>query len=254
MWIFHINLIFLCPSQTKSHAFRPGDLEGHNPRLVNRSTRTPYKSAIEMLAFWSVEMCFMKYRTFIRPFRKIAKIDYQLRHVCSSVLPFAWNISVLTGRVFMESDIWVFFSKICLEISSLIAVWLEKRVPYMETDVLPWYYLAQLFLYLYVLLYLYLETFRTKVIEKIKPQFMFSIFFFFRKSCRFLDNVEKCGRSRQATDENAVRRMRFACQRKQKYGHALRTCNTYSFIATWICGFEKDGDALILGTLQGYIN
>jgi len=109
MWIFHINLIFLCPSQTKSHAFRPGDLEGHNPRLVNRSTRTPYKSAIEMLAFWSVEMCFMKYRTFIRPFRKIAKIDYQLRHVCSSVLPFAWNISVLTGRVFMESDIWVFF-------------------------------------------------------------------------------------------------------------------------------------------------
>jgi len=92
MWIFHINLIFLCPSQTKSHAYRPGDLEGHNPRLVNRSARTPSKSAIEMLAFRSVEMCCMKYRTFISLVRKIAKIDYQLRHVCSSVRPFAWNI------------------------------------------------------------------------------------------------------------------------------------------------------------------
>ena len=34
---------------------------------------------------------------------------------------------------------------------------------------------------------------------------------FFRKSCRLLDNVEKYGRARQATDENRIRGMRFAC-------------------------------------------
>jgi hypothetical protein len=34
---------------------------------------------------------------------------------------------------------------------------------------------------------------------------------FFRKSCRLLDNVEKYGTARQATDGNIIRRMRFAC-------------------------------------------
>jgi hypothetical protein len=40
---------------------------------------------------------------------------------------------------------------------------------------------------------------------------MFSNFFFFQKSCRLWDNVEKYGRARQATDGNIIRRMRFAC-------------------------------------------
>jgi hypothetical protein len=34
---------------------------------------------------------------------------------------------------------------------------------------------------------------------------------FFRKSCRFSDNVEKYGTARQATDDNIIRRMRFEC-------------------------------------------
>ena len=33
---------------------------------------------------------------------------------------------------------------------------------------------------------------------------------FFRKSCRFLGNVEKCGIAGEATDDNIIRRMRFA--------------------------------------------
>jgi hypothetical protein len=37
-------------------------------------------------------------------------------------------------------------------------------------------------------------------------------FFFFRKSCRLWDNVEKCGRFGDDTDVNIIRRMRFACQ------------------------------------------
>ena len=54
------------------------------------------------------------------------------------------------------------------------------------------------------------ETFQTKVLEKIKTRCMFSNFFF-RKSCRLWDNVEKCSRTRQAIDGNIIRRKRFAC-------------------------------------------
>jgi hypothetical protein len=35
--------------------------------------------------------------------------------------------------------------------------------------------------------------------------------FFFRKSCRLWENVEKYGTAKQATDDNIIRRMRFAC-------------------------------------------
>jgi hypothetical protein len=35
--------------------------------------------------------------------------------------------------------------------------------------------------------------------------------FFPRKSCRLCDDVEKYGRARQATDDNIIQRMCFAC-------------------------------------------
>jgi len=50
---------------------------------------------------------------------------------------------------------------------------------------------------------------QTQSVKKIEIYFMFNKLF--RKSCRLLDNVEKCGRNRQATDDNLMRRMRFAC-------------------------------------------
>jgi hypothetical protein len=40
-------------------------------------------------------------------------------------------------------------------------------------------------------------------------RFMFNISF--RKSCRLWDNLEKYGTARQDTDDNIIRRMRFAC-------------------------------------------
>jgi hypothetical protein len=52
--------------------------------------------------------------------------------------------------------------------------------------------------------------FQTKVVEKTKTHFIFNNYFF-RKSSLLLDNVEKYGRARQATDDNTIRRMRFAC-------------------------------------------
>ena len=44
------------------------------------------------------------------------------------------------------------------------------------------------------------EMFQTKVVEKIKTHFMLNKFFF-RKSCRLWDNVEKYGRAGQSTDD-----------------------------------------------------
>jgi len=46
-----------------------------------------------------------------------------------------------------------------------------------------------------------MRKFRTKVVEKIKTQFMFSNSPHPRKSCRLWDNVEKCGGAGQATDD-----------------------------------------------------
>jgi len=49
-----------------------------------------------------------------------------------------------------------------------------------------------------------------KTVDEIKTHFMFNNVFS-RKSCRLWDNVGKYGRARQATDDNIIRRMRFAC-------------------------------------------
>jgi hypothetical protein len=52
--------------------------------------------------------------------------------------------------------------------------------------------------------------FRQSCRENQNTHFVFNIFFF-RKSCHLWDNVEKYVRARQATDDNIIRRMRFAC-------------------------------------------
>jgi hypothetical protein len=52
--------------------------------------------------------------------------------------------------------------------------------------------------------------FQTKLVEKIKTHILCSIILL-RKSCRLWDNVEKCCRAGQATDNNITRRMRIAC-------------------------------------------
>jgi len=46
------------------------------------------------------------------------------------------------------------------------------------------------------------EMFQTKVVEKTQTHILCSISFFFQKSFRLWDNVEKYGRFRQATDNN----------------------------------------------------
>jgi hypothetical protein len=82
-------------------------------------------------------------------------------------------------------------------------------------------------------LFLEREMFHKKIAEKIKIHIVRSINFFFRKSCRSWDNVEKYGRGRQATDDNILRCMRFACwvtaARTHTHTHTHRICNTFFF-------------------------
>jgi hypothetical protein len=47
-----------------------------------------------------------------RRLRKIAKSEYDLRHVYPTVCPSTWNNSAPTGRIFMKYDIWVFFNSV----------------------------------------------------------------------------------------------------------------------------------------------
>jgi hypothetical protein len=62
----------------------------------------------------------------------------------------------------------------------------------MTTFVRLWRYLVEFFLEWEIL--------HTKVVEKIKTHILCAITFS-RKSCRLRDNVEKCGRAGQVTDE-----------------------------------------------------
>ena len=53
--------------------------------------------------------------------------------------------------------------------------------------------------------------FHTKLADKIKTDVLRSITFFFRKSCRLENNVEKHCRAGQTTDDNIIQRMRIIC-------------------------------------------
>jgi hypothetical protein len=69
--------------------------------------------------------------------------------------------------------------------------------------------------------------FQTEVTEKIKTH-LCSITFFFRKSYRLWDNVEKYGTASQATGDNVIRRMRFACW-ITKATNTFRICHNFCF-------------------------
>jgi len=66
--------------------------------------------------------------------------------------------------------------------------------------------------------------FHTKAVEKIRTHFMFNNFFW--KLCHLWDNVDKCCRSRQPTDDNIIQSMHLAC-RIITLTDMLRIWNTY---------------------------
>jgi UDP-N-acetylmuramoylalanine-D-glutamate ligase len=69
--------------------------------------------------------------------------------------------------------------------------------------------------------------FQLKVVEKIKIHVLCSLNFS-PEYMPFMENVEKYVTARQATSENMMRRLRFAC-RMTKAADPVRLCNTYCF-------------------------
>jgi hypothetical protein len=99
-------------------------------------------------------------------FRKTA-ISFVMS-VCPSVRPPTSNNSVPTWQIFMKFE--YLFSKICGENSSLIRIWQEWLVLYMNAKIIFLSYLAYFFLEW--------DTFQTKVIEKFKTHLCLVTFFF----------------------------------------------------------------------------
>jgi hypothetical protein len=95
----------------------------------------------------------------------------------------------------------------------------------MKTDIHFWSYLAQFFLEWNI--------FRTKVVQNIKTRILSSVtFFFFRKSCRLWDNVEKYCTAGHATQYNTA--LAHCTLDTQGYKNTLRICNISFAIQQWL--------------------
>jgi hypothetical protein len=129
---------------------------------------------------------------FFKCFRKLAKSNYYIRHVCLSVLPSAWNNLASTGRIFIKFDIWRFFKNL----SSTFKFRYNRTTVTgtLHEDLYALFIISRSFL-------LRMRNVSDKVCRENKnTHFMFSDFF--RKSCRLWDNVEKYCRAGQATQDN----------------------------------------------------
>jgi len=70
--------------------------------------------------------------------------------------------------------------------------------------------------------------FQIKFVEKIKAHiFRSATFFFYEKKCLLWDNVEKCCRAGQTTDDNMAHA--HCSLYTSGYKHTLRKCNIYCF-------------------------
>jgi hypothetical protein len=78
---------------------------GIQPRYSGCPARSPVTVLIELCRLMVVAC------SFLGAFRKIAKSEYYLNHVCPSVCLSTWNNSAPTERIFMKFDILVFFEK-----------------------------------------------------------------------------------------------------------------------------------------------
>ena len=113
--------------------------------------------------------------------------------VTMSVCPSARNNSALTEQIFTKFDIWIFSEntqrkpRFHYNTPRITGILLEDLCIF--TTVSPWILFR-------------IKCDLDKFVEKIKTYILCLITFFFRKSYRLCDNVEKYGRVRQTTDDN----------------------------------------------------
>jgi hypothetical protein len=122
---------------------------------------------------------------------------------CSWSFVYCVSILCLFLFPFVYCTMYFFFLENLLRKFKFYKIWQEKRLLYMKTNINVWSYVAYFFLEW--------EMFQTKVVEKIKTQFLCSVSLF-RKSCRLWNNVEEYSTVGEAIDNNIIRRMLFSCQ------------------------------------------
>jgi len=128
----------------------------------------------------------------------VPEIDYYLRHVCLSVCPSVHHFARM-GRLgcqwkdFHEILYWCTFRKTVDVIQVLLTS--DKNDGYFIWK--PMYIYDNISLSSYIAKFIYrwshlgMRNFLHKIIEKLKILILFSVTFFFRKSCLFKNNVKK---------------------------------------------------------------
>ena len=130
----------------------------------------------------------------LRRFQQITRCDYQLHHVCLPVFRLsAWKNSAGTRRIFMKFYIWLYFENLSRKLQFHRN--LLRRPGILHEGLCT---VGQCVAHFF----LEWEMFQTKVVEKIQTHILCSVTFFFRKSCRLWDTVEKYCTAGQATDDN----------------------------------------------------
>jgi len=131
-----------------------------------------------------------------------------------SVCPSVWNNCVLTGRIFIKFDIWVFLENLSRKFKFHQDM---TRVLYVKTNTYLLPYLAQLFLEW--------EMFRTNVIEEIKTYVFCPITFV----SRIVSFMRQCGKILYSQRSHRWQYGSHCMLDNWGYKHILRICNTYCF-------------------------
>jgi hypothetical protein len=151
---------------------------------------------ISPLLFWIVEntwipVCVQKVE-FLIAFAEFLKTIIGFV-ICLSACPSLHmeQLRLHTEWIFLKFVIWIFCEN--LSRTNLMKIWQEWRVTDMNSDVYFWSCLAQFLLEW--------KMFETNIVEKTKTHISCSKRFFFRKSCRLWENLEKYSRAEQASND-----------------------------------------------------
>ena len=157
---------------------------------------------------------------FLRVFAKLRKANISsVISVCPSIsLPVAlsaWNNSAPTRWIFMKFGIWGFFENLS-----------RKFTVYQNLTIITDTLHEDICTYIFGWIIHRIRNVSHKIIEKIKTYSLCSTTFFFRKTCRVWDNVEKNGTAGQGTDEIiTLCRKDALCMPETKARIQTQTCN-----------------------------
>jgi hypothetical protein len=136
-----------------------------------------------------------------------------------SVCPSVWNNCVLTGRIFIKFDIWVFLENLSRKFKFHQDM---TRVLYVKTNTHLLPYLAQLFLEW--------EMFRTNVLEEIKTYVFCPITFV----SRIVSFMRQCGKILYSQGSHRWQYGSHCMLDNWGYKHRLRICNTVFPLRQWL--------------------